>query len=100
MDLRIMNTDVWYTVVNALMYYTVDSIQLSNVYFTHTPDSRFTPSQWETALLYNDVYHWLGASLESAVLHNFVMIPKGNMLIAFLYLLNMFHKHCANVSLH
>ena len=28
--------------------------------------SRFAPSQWETALLSNDVYHWLGASLESA----------------------------------
>ena len=27
-------------------------------------DSRFAPSQWETALLYNDVSHWLGASLE------------------------------------
>ena len=27
--------------------------------------SRFAPSQWETALLCNDVSHWLGASLES-----------------------------------
>ena len=25
-------------------------------------DSRFAPSQWETALLCNDVSHWLGAS--------------------------------------
>ena len=31
-------------------------------------DSRFAPSQWETALLCNDVSHWLGASLESALL--------------------------------
>ena len=30
-------------------------------------DSRFVPSQWETALLCNDVSHWLGASLESAL---------------------------------
>ena len=30
-------------------------------------DSRFAPSQWETALLSNDVFHWLGASLESAL---------------------------------
>ena len=30
-------------------------------------DSRFAPSQWETALLCNDVSHWLGASLESAL---------------------------------
>ena len=27
-------------------------------------DFRFAPSQWETALLCNDVSHWLGASLE------------------------------------
>ena len=30
-------------------------------------DSRFAPSQWETALLCNTVFHWLGASLESAL---------------------------------
>ena len=27
-------------------------------------DSRFAPSQWETAFLFNDVSHWLGANLE------------------------------------
>ena len=32
--------------------------------------SRFAPSQWETALLCNDVSHWLGASLESALCAN------------------------------
>ena len=30
-------------------------------------DSRFALSQWETALLCNDVSHWLGASLESVL---------------------------------
>ena len=30
-------------------------------------DSRFAPSQWETALLCNDVSHWLGANIESAL---------------------------------
>ena len=30
-------------------------------------DSRFTPSQWRTALLCHDVSHWLGANLESAL---------------------------------
>ena len=30
-------------------------------------DSRFAPSQWEMALQSNDVSHWLGASLESAL---------------------------------
>ena len=30
-------------------------------------DSRFAPSQWETALLCDNVAHWLGASQESAL---------------------------------
>ena len=30
-------------------------------------NSRFAPSQWETALLCNDVSHWLDASLEPAL---------------------------------
>ena len=30
-------------------------------------DSRFAPSQWETALICNDVSHWLGSSLESTM---------------------------------
>ena len=30
-------------------------------------DSRVAPSQWETALLYNDASHWLSTSLESAL---------------------------------
>ena len=30
-------------------------------------DSRFAPSQWETALLCNDVSHWLGANLGSSL---------------------------------
>ena len=30
-------------------------------------DFSFAPSQWEAALLCNDVSHWLGASLESAL---------------------------------
>ena len=40
------------------------------LYWTCTlgrPDSRFAPSQWETALLCNDVSYCLGASLESAL---------------------------------
>ena len=30
-------------------------------------DSRFVPSQWQTALQSNALFHWLGASLESAL---------------------------------
>ena len=33
----------------------------------YSADTRFAPSQWETALLCNDVSHWLGASLISAL---------------------------------
>ena len=32
----------------------------------HRTDSWLAPSQWETALLCNDVSHWLGAKLKSA----------------------------------
>ena len=38
---------------------------------TSRADSRFAPGQWETALLFNDASHWLGASLKSALLLNF-----------------------------
>ena len=46
--------------------------QHSLIYSTepHRTDSRFAPSQWETALLCNDVSHWLGASVESALPHD------------------------------
>ena len=55
-------------------YITLDSFTVS----LHSPryyicciraDSTFGPSQWEMALLCNDDSHWLGASLESALLY-------------------------------
>ena len=46
-------------------------------------DSRFTPSQWETALLCNDVSHWLGAILESTPKCFTIIGPHG---IYFLFL--------------
>ena len=58
----------------------------------HRADFRFAPSQLETALLYNDASHWLGASLEPA-LHHFEtnnMISQGCCTIE--YLLEMYHK--------
>ena len=39
----------------------------STSYSPYRADSRFAPSQWETALLCNDVSHWLITSLESAL---------------------------------
>ena len=40
-----------------------------HVFFTiyYRADSRFAPCQWEMALLCNDISHWLGANLESAL---------------------------------
>ena len=35
-------------------------------------DSRFAPRQWETVLLCNDVSHWLGASLESSLIFDYL----------------------------
>ena len=39
-------------------------------------DFRFAPSQWETALLCNDVSRWLGANLESALLYIIVILHE------------------------
>ena len=42
-------------------------------------DSRFAPSQWETALLCNDVSYWLpGRKLESPLSNVFAKIGSGN----------------------
>ena len=38
-----------------------------STYSTYRDDSRFAPSQWETASLCNDVSRWLGASLDSTL---------------------------------
>ena len=35
---------------------------------------RFTPSQWKTVLLCNDVSHWLGTNLESALLVHIALV--------------------------
>ena len=43
------------------------SVTLSNQYRAGA-DSRFALSQWETALLCNDVSYWLGANIESALM--------------------------------
>ena len=37
-------------------------------------DSRFAPSPWETALLCNDVSHWLGTSLESVQKYHVISV--------------------------
>ena len=39
-------------------------------------DSSSVPSQWETALLCNNISHWLGTSLESALYLNGLIISS------------------------
>ena len=41
-------------------------------------NSRFTPSQWDAALICNDVSHWWGASLVSALYYMYCQISNGN----------------------
>ena len=49
--------------------------QHSNIWIIHIRgDSKFAPSQWETALLCNDVSHGLGASLELFLPHSLVKL--------------------------
>ena len=48
-------------------------------------DSRFAPSQWETALLCNNVSHWLGASLESALCKVTATDLKMGAIVDFIY---------------
>ena len=47
---------------------TINTIHSLPIAYLSKADSRFVPNQWETALLCNDVSHWLGANLEAALL--------------------------------
>ena len=46
-------------------------------------DSRFAPSQWETSLQSNAVYHWLGVNLESALLDTEILGMSGLIYVFF-----------------
>ena len=74
-----------FTISHNTLIRTEINISLLNVVFWdvgHKVDSRFAPSQWETALLCNDVPLWLGASLDSA------LGPVG--LVTFVYFVHKF----------
>ena len=49
-------------------------------------DARFAPSQWKTVLLCNDVSHWLGASLESALFCNLLLSNSGGCILKWAFL--------------
>ena len=50
----------WNVQMNVSLYWRPHIIQF-------TADPRLAPSQWETSLQSNDISHWLGANLESAL---------------------------------
>ena len=53
-----------------LAYHVVSWQHQSNAtHILYRADSRLVPSQWETALLCNEVSHWLDANLELALLN-------------------------------
>ena len=58
------NWDVKFQFKISLIKYSLDILWCNLI----RADSRFVPSQWKTSLLCNDIPHWLGASLESALL--------------------------------
>ena len=45
--------------------------------------SRFSTSQWETSLLCNDVSHWLGENLESALWHAIYLLGQTTVFMGF-----------------
>ena len=45
-------------------------------------DSKLGPSQWETALLCNDISHWLGANLESTLM---LSVTRGHICLSVQY---------------
>ena len=79
----------------------------------HRVDSRFAPSQWEMALLCNNLSHWLGVSLESAM-YAYIEYALGFVVLSFVvsiihvsvlggfkwfiypYSLRLLYWHCSN----
>ena len=63
----VCNTSWVPTSICHILIYPQPSID-STAHHSFRADSRFAPSQWEMALLCNDVSHWVGANLEPALL--------------------------------
>ena len=60
-------------------------------------DSRFVPSRWEVSLLCNDVSHWLGTNLESALYTHIspdVLCWYLILYSFYIYFIVMFWDHC------
>ena len=67
-----MDLEIWVDIAagNGLELNRCQAITWTNDDILSRADSRLAPSQWETALLCNDVSHWLGTSLETALIVN------------------------------
>ena len=72
---------IWFSTVNCIERLLFAVLWWSMIYVNRTvgrcyncilmiirADSRFAPTQWETAWLYNEDSHWLGESLESVLI--------------------------------
>ena len=68
-QIRMQSTSLWCNKAwpwHCYRWHHTELHQRSSPYYIRA-DSRFVLSQWEMALLCNDVSHWLSASLESAL---------------------------------
>ena len=59
---------VWFNYVFGIQLRNVQNSTLLALCASTRADSGFAPSQWEMALLCNDVSHWLGAKLKSVLI--------------------------------
>ena len=74
-------TQIWY-LIRCVILVSCEILKLSDnlglgtgdCHASYRADSKFAPSQWETVLLCNDVSHWLGPILESALILAFKTI--------------------------
>ena len=62
----------------------VSQILSHQFYYNIRADSRFAPSQWETALLCNDVSYWHGASLVPALQYHVILDHLGPQLVTWI----------------
>ena len=65
--ISLMSVNIWYQAAIFHLHKFMVRLPEWN-YVWPRADSRFAPSQWETVLLCNDVSHWLGANVGSALL--------------------------------
>ena len=64
----------------------------------HRVESRFAPSRWETALLCNDVSHWLGASIKLGLDYVF----SSGLVVRYIYSYSsrFLYCYCGNWAFH